>query len=1249
MPADGSGAIDREELAPLLGQLGIWVTAKMASELFPRLDLDCSGDIRQEELVTWLENEGADLRRAPLSKMLRAGQSVKAGGSSTRRLESQVRASIVARSRAAARAEVWASSGVTPVPAAAPAVVATTASTAAIDGPHEQAKQEDPSPQKQEQHEQRGEEENKVVDEDAVAVEAATARKEPALAVEVTGGKERGRVLATRAAGRRRRFEEEERDAERELVVKRAEDVAERRIKRQWRTQAGAAELKRERDRIRGAEEALNLTLRAWDAGVGFAKEEAGVTMTDASALRETKRAEEKLRHMFRLFDVSCDGCIDAEELGRLLSRMNVPMSEVEIVGLLHEMDRQVIVDGSGDLDFCEFSAWWHKDGLKRSNRPAALIRSAASSLVAKVAPITAARRDARRALISRARAEARAEVKNVLRLENEDEEALRLAKIATGNTASSVAADAAAEYFVAFETRVGREHGGTSSAPPGKPLLKDGTEGLGREGSGVGEGGEGRGDRLNAKRLAAARSSKLARAEAEAYADVQAMILTQAGKRELGRRTRDLRLEWRASIRTATRIARESGSGELGTAGSADYSYEGASHDKEEQRTQRKEQRQHGTTTDTSGIPLVEAPILRFLWGLHGSTAAGITLETAGAGAGVEPSELKYVGASLRSALVGGANRRIWGSQQATLLGSTLAKGTAGRTANIVRTSADFGLPPQAEKEATSPNAARTAGVESGDVLSLSTIFDDHAYDEIRHLKTRTRVDLADVLASLHRPSSSALASSAGSAAEGERRLRTKAQIRADLATIAKLKLKLFFTPGAFRKLAKQAMLAEGRAFERHELARAIAMADGEPWRLAEAAETKRGIELAGGATPADVDRLRAMTMGAAKLGRALAQGEELAAAECRSFLKTSAGREELKVTTATVRDQRQQQKQHTAARTAAAVDPWRKSMVGVRTIRRIASAMNNLARDELRRAFALCEADGVPGEISRAEAAHVLSFAGIPQTTLAATGRVRVPLLEESKHSGRQPSQTPKSQRRRRRQRRWPWRGRRAKGPSRSQPPPGRQTTPPPRFPRNAVSRLLKIGGGAGPGGAKTQGNTGTGGNARVCPTNEDDGDDNAVVVGPIVVGPESPPSQEGEKEDRGDDLDGEGGDTCIGGGEDDGRESDDHGSDGQFSVDMDMVDDVTNDEGFELGEMEILLAAVKARQTLAAKAASLGRLLARRALPTSFTDTRDARMLLMSRARSAGRDKAMHKFENLLTVETGDLFAAATHHHE
>ena len=53
--ADGSGAIDREELAPLLRQLGIWVSPEMEREVFPRLDLDCSGDIRQEELVAWIK------------------------------------------------------------------------------------------------------------------------------------------------------------------------------------------------------------------------------------------------------------------------------------------------------------------------------------------------------------------------------------------------------------------------------------------------------------------------------------------------------------------------------------------------------------------------------------------------------------------------------------------------------------------------------------------------------------------------------------------------------------------------------------------------------------------------------------------------------------------------------------------------------------------------------------------------------------------------------------------------------------------------------------------------------------------------------------------------------------------------------------------------------------------------------------------------------------------------------------------
>ena len=60
-----------------------------------------------------------------------------------------------------------------------------------------------------------------------------------------------------------------------------------------------------------------------------------------------------------------------------------------------------------------------------------------------------------------------------------------------------------------------------------------------------------------------------------------------------------------------------------------------------------------------------------------------------------------------------------------------------------------------------------------------------------------------------------------------------------------------------------------------RHELARTIALEDGEPWRLAEVAAAKSGVESAGGVAPADVDRLRGTAAGTAKLSRALAQGE--------------------------------------------------------------------------------------------------------------------------------------------------------------------------------------------------------------------------------------------------------------------------------------------------------------------------------------------------------------------------------------
>lgn len=53
-PADGAGFIDHEELAPLLRELGISVSAAQMQELFPRLDLDASGDIGRDELATWV-------------------------------------------------------------------------------------------------------------------------------------------------------------------------------------------------------------------------------------------------------------------------------------------------------------------------------------------------------------------------------------------------------------------------------------------------------------------------------------------------------------------------------------------------------------------------------------------------------------------------------------------------------------------------------------------------------------------------------------------------------------------------------------------------------------------------------------------------------------------------------------------------------------------------------------------------------------------------------------------------------------------------------------------------------------------------------------------------------------------------------------------------------------------------------------------------------------------------------------------
>lgn len=68
--------------------------------------------------------------------------------------------------------------------------------------------------------------------------------------------------------------------------------------------------------------------------------------------------------------------------------------------------------NNSGYVDFSELCAWWHKDGSIRIRKPAARVRALLSSALATAAPRFVARWDAQKALITRARAAARAQVR---------------------------------------------------------------------------------------------------------------------------------------------------------------------------------------------------------------------------------------------------------------------------------------------------------------------------------------------------------------------------------------------------------------------------------------------------------------------------------------------------------------------------------------------------------------------------------------------------------------------------------------------------------------------------------------------------------------------------------------------------------------------------------------------------------------------------------------------------------------------
>lgn len=131
---------------------------------------------------------------------------------------------MISRSRATARAETWDSlSGLPQTPPSLPESPPFPAAGPA----HDHAKDNDDpkqwipeTDQQQEMRQQCSEEPVVIEREAAVSGEAST------------GGRTRGRALAARAAERRRRAGEQEREVERELLVKRAEGEAERRAKR---------------------------------------------------------------------------------------------------------------------------------------------------------------------------------------------------------------------------------------------------------------------------------------------------------------------------------------------------------------------------------------------------------------------------------------------------------------------------------------------------------------------------------------------------------------------------------------------------------------------------------------------------------------------------------------------------------------------------------------------------------------------------------------------------------------------------------------------------------------------------------------------------------------------------------------------------------------------------------------------------------------------------------------------------------
>ena len=70
---------------------------------------------------------------------------------------------------------------------------------------------------------------------------------------------------------------------------------------------------------------------------------------------KEEAEKRKKMREVFDEIDTDKGGTLDQEEIGRMATVLGIPMSKGELEQAMIEMDE----DGSGDVDFEEFAAWW--------------------------------------------------------------------------------------------------------------------------------------------------------------------------------------------------------------------------------------------------------------------------------------------------------------------------------------------------------------------------------------------------------------------------------------------------------------------------------------------------------------------------------------------------------------------------------------------------------------------------------------------------------------------------------------------------------------------------------------------------------------------------------------------------------------------------------------------------------------------------------------------------------------------------